>query len=52
VALAIATGTSPDEKLVIGAIMLYLFVNILLSIPYVRWARGQQAAAVAEAAKP
>jgi BASS family bile acid:Na+ symporter len=50
VAMAIATGSSPDEKLVIGAILLYLIVNMLLSIPYVKWARRQQAAAVAGAA--
>ena len=49
--MAIATGTSPDEKLVIGAILLYLVVNTLLSIPYVKWARGQGAAAVAGAAE-
>jgi hypothetical protein len=48
--MAIATGSSPDEKLVIGAILLYLIVNMLLSIPYVKWARRQQAAAVAGAA--
>src|SRR5262245_56612631 len=53
VAMAIATGTSPDEKLVIGAILLYLIVNTILSIPYVKWARGRQAAAaVAGAAQP
>jgi bile acid:Na+ symporter, BASS family len=45
VAMAIATGTSPDAKLVIGAILLYLVVNTILSIPYVKWAR-QHAAAV------
>ena len=46
VAMAIAAGTSPDEKLTIGAILLYLVVNTIISIPYVRWARARQAAAV------
>jgi BASS family bile acid:Na+ symporter len=47
VALAIATGTSPDEKLVIGAILLYLLVNTALSIPYIKWARQRESVAVA-----
>ena len=47
VALAIATGTSPDEKLVIGAILLYLLVNTALSLPYIKWARQRESVAVA-----
>ena len=47
VALAIATGTSPDEKLVIGAILLYLLVNAALSIAYIKWARQRESVAVA-----
>ena len=46
VAMAIATGTSPDDKLTIGAILLYLVVNTIISIPYVKWARARQAAGV------
>src|SRR5262245_33588188 len=51
VAMAIAHGTSPDEKLVIGAILLYLLVTTILSIPYVKWARRQETAAAAGAAR-
>ena len=39
IALAIANATYPQEKLVGGAILLYLVLNILVSIPYVRWQR-------------
>ena len=39
IALAIANATYPQEKLVIGAILLYLVLNILVSIPYVKWQR-------------
>lgn len=37
IALAIAGATFPQEKLVIGAIVLYLLLNIVVSIPYVKW---------------
>jgi BASS family bile acid:Na+ symporter len=39
IALAIANATYPQEKLVIGAILLYLVLNILVSIPYLKWRR-------------
>jgi BASS family bile acid:Na+ symporter len=52
VALAIASTTSPEEKLVIGAVLLYLIVNTILSIPYVKWARRQALAAATGAAHP
>jgi bile acid:Na+ symporter, BASS family len=39
IALAIANATYPREKLVIGAILLYLVLNVLVSIPYVKWRR-------------
>jgi BASS family bile acid:Na+ symporter len=52
VAIAIATGTSLDRKLVIGAILLYLLVNAILSIPYVKWARQRETAVMAGAARP
>jgi bile acid:Na+ symporter, BASS family len=39
IALAIANATYPQEKLVIGAILLYLLLNIVVSIPYVKWQR-------------
>jgi len=39
IALVIATTTVPQEKLVIGAIVLYLLLNIVVSIPYVKWQR-------------
>jgi bile acid:Na+ symporter, BASS family len=52
VAMAIASTMSPDEKLTIGAILLYLLVNTLISIPYVRWARAREVASVPGAAHP
>ena len=39
IALAIAQATYPQETLVIGAILLYLLINIVVSIPYVKWLR-------------
>lgn len=43
VALAIATTNFPDEKLVTGAVLLYLLVSAALSIPYAKWPRRQLA---------
>ena len=37
IALVIAQAAFPQEKLVIGAILLYLLLNIVVSIPYVKW---------------
>jgi BASS family bile acid:Na+ symporter len=37
IALVIAGATFPQEKMVIGAILLYLVLNIVVSIPYVKW---------------
>lgn len=37
IALVIAGATYPQEKLVIGAILLYLLINIAVSIPYVKY---------------
>jgi len=38
-ALAIATANVPEQPNVLGAILLYLVVNALLTIPYVMWQR-------------
>lgn len=46
IAMAIATTTSPDQKLTIGAILLYLLVSTIISIPYVRWARAREVPSV------
>jgi BASS family bile acid:Na+ symporter len=51
VAMAIASAAAPDQKLLIGAILLYLVVNTLISIPYVRWARARYATSAAGAAR-
>jgi bile acid:Na+ symporter, BASS family len=40
VALTIATGNFPDEKLVAPALMLYLLIGAIVSAPYVRWRRN------------
>jgi bile acid:Na+ symporter, BASS family len=38
-ALAIASANFPGEKRVAGAIVLYLLLNVLVSLPYVAWQR-------------
>ena len=37
VAMAIASSTFPDQKLVPAAILLYLLVSALVGIPYLKW---------------
>ncbi|HEY2048253.1 MAG TPA: hypothetical protein VGH03_02865 [Caulobacteraceae bacterium] len=45
VALAIAEMSWPDQrKPIMAAVLLYLVITILVSAPYVKWARGQAAA--------
>jgi BASS family bile acid:Na+ symporter len=44
-ALAIAGATFPDEKRVVGAIVLYLLLNLMVAIPYESRMRGKVAAA-------
>lgn len=39
VAIAIASANFPGEKLVVAAILLYLLVNAVVSIPYRTWCR-------------
>jgi BASS family bile acid:Na+ symporter len=39
VALTIAAGNFPDEKLVAPALMLYVLVSAIVSVPYVLWRR-------------
>jgi BASS family bile acid:Na+ symporter len=41
VALAIASANFPGEKLVPAAVLLYLIVSALVSIPYLTWRRRQ-----------
>jgi BASS family bile acid:Na+ symporter len=40
-ALAIATVNVPEEHRVLSAILLYLIVNTLLTIPYVAWQKNK-----------
>jgi BASS family bile acid:Na+ symporter len=35
IALVIARATVPDEKLVVGAVLLYLILHVLAGVPYV-----------------
>ena len=44
-ALAIASATFPNEKRVVGAIVLYLLLNLIVAIPYESRVRGKVAAA-------
>jgi BASS family bile acid:Na+ symporter len=39
VAVALAHANFPDDKLVLPAVLLYLVVCTLVSIPYVQWTR-------------
>lgn len=39
IALALASHNFPDEHAVTAVVMLYLLVNIAISLPYVRWHR-------------
>jgi len=45
IALAIATTNFPGEKRVIGAVLLYLLVSAIVSIPYLTWRRRRLAGA-------
>ena len=42
VALAIAQVNFPDQTLATAAVLLYLFVTALVSIPYLRWAKHRR----------
>jgi BASS family bile acid:Na+ symporter len=48
-ALAIANANFPGEKRVAGAIILYLLLNMLVSLPYVAWQRRRAQAKANEA---
>jgi len=41
IAIALAVANFPEEKLAISAVLLYLLVNALVSIPYHRWTKRQ-----------
>ncbi len=41
VALAIARVNFPDHTLVLPAVLLYMVLNLLVSLPYIRWAARQ-----------
>jgi BASS family bile acid:Na+ symporter len=43
VALAIAVANFPGEKLIPAAIVMYLILNIIVSIPYLIWRRRREA---------
>lgn len=45
VSLAVASANFPDERFG-GAILLYLIVNVVVSIPYIAWQRGRFTRAV------
>jgi BASS family bile acid:Na+ symporter len=42
-ALAIATASFPEQKLVVPALILYLLVSVVASLPYIVWRRRQAA---------
>jgi BASS family bile acid:Na+ symporter len=43
IALAIASASFPGQKLVLGAVLLYLIVNAVVSLPYLNWRRRHHA---------
>ena len=45
VALAVAHANAPHNKLVLGAILLTLLVNLIVSMPYVNWRKRQHTVA-------
>ena len=50
VAIAVATSAYPEGKLALGAVLLYVLVVTIVTIPYVMWCRRQQQPAGAAAA--
>jgi len=50
VALAIAAANFPQEKRVLGAILLYLLISLVVSVAYLAW-RRRELASVASVAK-
>ena len=42
IALALAGANFPAEKLVVAAVLLYLLINALVSIPYMLWIKRRQ----------
>lgn len=46
VALAIAAANFPEQRLVLPAVLLYLLVGAILSVPYARWRERGSGAAV------
>ena len=45
VAIAIANATFPGEKLTVAAVLLYVLLSAVVSIPYLNWTRRRNAAA-------
>jgi BASS family bile acid:Na+ symporter len=43
IAMALAHAYAPDNKLVLAAVLLYLLVNTIVSIPYMNWRKRQHA---------
>ncbi len=43
IAMAMAHAYAPDNKLVLAAVLLYLLVNTIVSIPYMNWRKRQHA---------
>ena len=42
IALALAQANFPEQKLAMAAVLLYLVVNAMVSIPYLSWTNGRQ----------
>ena len=41
IALTIASASFPNEKLVLPAVLLYLIISSIATLPYLRWSRSQ-----------
>jgi bile acid:Na+ symporter, BASS family len=42
IAIALSTANFPEEKLAMPAVLLYLLVNLVVSIPYLLWTKRQK----------
>jgi BASS family bile acid:Na+ symporter len=51
VALTVATAAFPNQKLVLPAIVLFMLVNLIASMPYSNWRKRQRSRAPAAAAE-
>ena len=52
VAMAIARVNFPEHTLVLPAVLLYMLLNLLVSLPYIRWAARQRTRSPTSVTRP